>query len=819
MNKEFVNLATAYRPRTFAEVVGQELAVSALKRIAHSPGIACRSIFLKGSYGSGKCIDLEQRVSTSMGYLKGRDLVKGLSEGYTSKEIDVEQSDGTFRKTSHLFFQKGVKCLTLQSFYGKEFSATPEHPVLALKEGTLVPKMVKVSELKEGDFLLLRKPLLAFNLSKENLEEYKKYFIYGYCVGDACYSMGARGKVQVKGTFADMTWLQSYLRSKNIIRNDGNDYQITKDKRSKDCVQIQIPWRSVDFLSLLNLGENAYTKTLNEKVFSSKELAFVTFAGLLASDGSFTQSRVSSLRKRGLKKSASVEYSTSSPRLANDICDLLDYLGIIYSCSRRVPHFSYKGENCVGSDSYRIIIPSSFLKEVYSNLKELGSILDLPNSRMGRVFNFTVEDSKQQISKCSYSSSLRNKFWDWFNSKFNPQICRGNSTEPCQSCSGGKKRSYNSSFDCSYYRNFRRNLPNKLSPVTIANVCEFLLSQGINLTDSRLLKEDIELNVSLYRDYVYSPITSIKESICDVFDVTIPDTHLFISGNRVNHNTTIAKLFGRAMNCEKFNSLDDVCNECAGCKEAMQQNSQNYWEFDSSVVGNVDGIEKIKNMLEIPPSGRRVVVLDECHALSRASQNMLLKMVEDGVKDTIFVFASTDDVIETIKSRSICIDITTIPQHLIVKRLREVSNSRGIEISDEQLDMIALKSQGHLRNSLSTLQYYEMCGDKALDNSFQLVKRFLISSLSKTKHEDAAQYLDKLLLYPIIDIRDSINTLIKSIYLAEPKTFEDTLLRNGVADKLFSYFYSPLAVNALKSEAGTEILLRAFLDKTKPKSI
>lgn len=294
---------------------------------------------------------------------------------------------------------------------------------------------------------------------------------------------------------------------------------------------------------------------------------------------------------------------------------------------------------------------------------------------------------------------------------------------------------------------------------------------------------------------------------------------IFLKGSYGSGKTTISKIFGRAMNCEKFNELDDVCNECIGCKEAMQQNSQNYWEFDSSVVGNVEGIERIKNMLEIPPTGRRVVVLDECHALSRASQNMLLKMVEDGVKDTIFVFASTDDVIETIKSRSICIDITTIPQHLIVKRLREVANSRGIEISDEQLNLIALKSQGHLRNALSTLQYYEMCGERALDNSFQIVKRFLISSLSKTKHEEAAQYLDKLLLYPIIDIRDSINTLIKSIYLAEPKTFEDTLLRNGVADKLFSYFYSPLAVNALKSEAGTEILLRAFLDKTKPKSV
>lgn len=48
------NLANLYRPRTFGEMVGQELAVTTLKRIAHADGIAARALFLKGSWGSGK---------------------------------------------------------------------------------------------------------------------------------------------------------------------------------------------------------------------------------------------------------------------------------------------------------------------------------------------------------------------------------------------------------------------------------------------------------------------------------------------------------------------------------------------------------------------------------------------------------------------------------------------------------------------------------------------------------------------------------------------------------------------------------------------
>lgn len=811
--QELVNLATAYRPTTFSEVVGQPLAVATLKRIAHADGIACRSIFLKGSYGSGKCIDLEQRVSTSEGYLKGRDLVKNLPEGYNPKVIEVEQSDGTYRKTSHLFFQKGVKCFTVQSLYGKVFSATPEHPVLALKEGTLVPKMIKVSELKEGDFLLYRKPMLSFSFCKENTGEYLKYFIYGYCIGDACYSEGGGDKVQIKGTAEDMKWLSSYLRTQGILRNDGKDYAITKDKRASDCAQIQIPWQSKGFLSLLTLGENAYTKTLNELVFSSKEIAFATFAGLLASDGSLTQSRISSTRKRGLEKSPSVEYSTSSLRLSNDICDLLDYLGIIYSCSKRSTKFSYKGENRAGKDSYRIIVPSSFIKEVYLKLKELGSYLDLPNSRMSRVFNFNVEDSKQQVSKCSYSPSLRNKFWEWFNSKFNPQICRGNSTEPCQLCPGGRKRSYNNSFNCSYYNNFKRNLPNTLSPVTIANVCQFLIDQGVKLTDNKFLTEDVKFNVSLYRDYVYSPILSIKESTCDVFDVTVPSTHLFMSGNRVNHNTTLTRIFAKALNCKEFPKKDDVCNECEGCKEASQKNSSLFYEFDSSVVGNIDAIRNLQSIFESSPLGRRVMCFDEIHTASPAALNALLKTVEEGVPNTIFVFCSTEDILPTIKSRSICIDIELIPEAEIIKRVKYVAESRGIQITDAQLAVLASKSQGHMRDALSILQSFEMCGEQALKTSFSLVRGFILSALSHKK-EKAEELLDEMLRFNIVDIKRSLYIFIKSLFISAQGTPEYTLLKKNIANSLFSYFFSPQASTALRDEIGIEILFRAFLEKT-----
>lgn len=144
MSKKLVNLATEYRPTTFSEVVGQDLAVSALKRIAQSPGIACRSIFLKGSYGSGKCVDVTQRISTYNGYVKGSDLVGDLPEGFTPQVIGVEQTDGSFRDTKFLFKELNVSCLRVTPFYGQSFAATKEHSVLALKKGQVFPCMTPV---------------------------------------------------------------------------------------------------------------------------------------------------------------------------------------------------------------------------------------------------------------------------------------------------------------------------------------------------------------------------------------------------------------------------------------------------------------------------------------------------------------------------------------------------------------------------------------------------------------------------------------------------------------------------------------------------
>lgn len=288
---------------------------------------------------------------------------------------------------------------------------------------------------------------------------------------------------------------------------------------------------------------------------------------------------------------------------------------------------------------------------------------------------------------------------------------------------------------------------------------------------------------------------------------------IFLKGAFGSGKSTLARIFGRALNCTEFHKLGDVCNECAHCKESMAPNSQLYLEFDSSIVGNVESIRALTEKLSIYSKGRRLVVFDEIQAASNAALNALLKVVEEGIPNTIFMFLSTEDILGTIKSRSLCIDIGLIPHDMIVRRVAEVAKLRNLPITESQLDLIAIKSQGHMRNALSILQFFELCGDRALESSFLLVRDFIFKSLQPANRAEAIKLLDEVLKFNIVDIKNSILILLKSFYTSPEGTPENVLLKKGIAASLFNFFFSPVSTQAMNDEVGMEILLRAFYEK------
>ena len=86
---------------------------------------------------------------------------------------------------------------------------------------------------------------------------------------------------------------------------------------------------------------------------------------------------------------------------------------------------------------------------------------------------------------------------------------------------------------------------------------------------------------SLLDDYMFVRVSSKKElyNKYDVYDLTVADTHAFTANGLINHNTTSSRIVGRELNNIKDENYDLL-------------NSPFYYEFDSTVVGNVEEIKK-----------------------------------------------------------------------------------------------------------------------------------------------------------------------------------------------------------------------------------
>lgn len=106
---------------------------------------------------------------------------------------------------------------------------------------------------------------------------------------------------------------------------------------------------------------------------------------------------------------------------------------------------------------------------------------------------------------------------------------------------------------------------------------------------------------TLLNTHIFIRVSEIKElSSYDVYDLTVEGTHTFTANGLINHNTTASRIVGRELNNIKDENYDLL-------------NSPFYYEFDSTVVGNVEEIKKLRDIFTVSFGDYwRIVVLDEC---------------------------------------------------------------------------------------------------------------------------------------------------------------------------------------------------------------
>ncbi len=231
----------------------------------------------------------------------------------------------------------------------------------------------------------------------------------------------------------------------------------------------------------------------------------------------------------------------------------------------------------------------------------------------------------------------------------------------------------------------------------------------------------------------------------------IAPAYLF-TGPRGTGKTSSARILAKSLNCIAGDKPTPTpCGRCEICQAITKGNALDVIEIDAASNTGVDNIREIIERSQFSPVQCRykVYVIDECHMLSTAAFNALLKTLEEPPDRVIFVLATTDPqrVLPTIISRCQRFDYRRIPLHSMVSHLRVIADNESININDEAVTLVAQISNGGLRDAESLLDQLSLLAgtvdpEKVWDLVGAVPEQDLLSLLNAIASDNAETVLD-----------------------------------------------------------------------------
>ncbi|XP_062202922.1 protein STICHEL-like isoform X2 [Phragmites australis] len=194
----------------------------------------------------------------------------------------------------------------------------------------------------------------------------------------------------------------------------------------------------------------------------------------------------------------------------------------------------------------------------------------------------------------------------------------------------------------------------------------------------------------------------------------IAPAYLF-QGPRGTGKTSAARIFSAALCCLSTGD-NKPCGICKECTDFFSGNGTNLIELDAS---NRKSISRIKNFLEnAPPSATssqyKVFVVDECHMVSSKVWSAFMKFLDEPLTRVVFLFITIypDNLPRAVISRCQKYVFSKIKDIDIVCRLRRICVKENLDVELAALDLIALNSDGSLREAETMLDQLSLLGKK-----------------------------------------------------------------------------------------------------------